>query len=141
MRYTNQTKLVITISAIVISIIIIVWAALKIKNTLRDTIQNSKLVDEANKEIDANAVTLTQSQLLTLCDKLYRAMKGIGTNEQAIFEVFQAINSRSDLLMLIKIFGVRDGETLKQWLYSDLNNSEIQKINYIIESKGINYKF
>ncbi len=66
---------------------------------------------------------------------------GWGTDEEAIYEVFETVNSRSDILSLIKEFGVVDGHTLTEWLNNELNASERQHLQEIIAAKGINYQF
>ena len=51
------------------------------------------------------------------------------------------MQSRSDVLQLIKVFGVKDGETLTEWINYDLSASEIDKNNTILATNDINYSF
>ena len=106
-----------------------------------DKAANQKLVDEANTTIKVEDISITQDQFHTYAQKLYKAMKGAGTDEKAIYEVFEAMNSRSDVQQLIKTFGVKDGENLAEWLYDDLSAGDIEHINAILATKSINYQF
>ena len=95
----------------------------------------------ANAEIKDTDVTLTPSELSNLADRLYSAMSGPGTDEEAVYAAFRLLRTRSDLMSLIKAFGVRKGETLPQWLTGDLSRREIEKLNAILVSNRINYSF
>lgn len=122
-------------------VVLFVYVGSKIKTKIEDTIVNNKLVDEANAEIDKNKLTLTNSQINTLSSKLYSAMKGAGTNEEAVFNGFAELNTRSDLELLLKTYGVKESKTLKEWLYDELSEDDIVHINEILASKNINYVF
>ncbi len=122
-------------------VVLLIWIISKVKNKIEDSIVNSKLVDEVNSEIDINKTTLTQSQLNTLSTKIYTALKGAGSDESAIYAAIEEVQTRTDLLQLIKTFGVKDSLTMKEWLYDDLSVDEIAHINNILSSKNINYVF
>lgn len=132
----------IVITAIVIVIIaIVILIVVKYKGALTDAIKNRQLADALNEEIDPDTITLTQTQLNTFASSLYAAMKGWGTDEEKIYSVFRSMGSRSDVLQLIKTYGVKDGENLSEWLYDDLTAKEIDKINNILANNNINYQF
>lgn len=132
----------IVISVLILIVIIVLFVfVLKGKNAITDAVTESKLIKEANYEIATDQITLTSSQFATLATKIYKAVKGAGTDEDAIYAAFLSVNSRSDVLKLISTFGVRDGMTLKEWLYDDLSTDEITKINDILSSKNILYTF
>lgn len=139
----NVKKIAIIGGIAVVSIIVIVllWNWLKAK--LSDTMTEAQL-NEVNKlEITPTDVTVTGSQMQSLISKLKAAFGrwGWGTDEDAIYEVFETVNSRSDILTLIKEFGVVDGHTLTEWLNKELNTSERDHLQQIIAAKGINYQF
>jgi len=64
-----------------------------------------------------------------------------GTDEEAIYRVFNSLKNSADLLKLISAFGVRDDESLAAALRDDLDSEEMQKINQILSSKNIAYSF
>lgn len=95
--------------------------------------------------------------------QLVGAISGCGTDEDAIYSVFQQMNNKADVLKLISVFGVQiyvpcfwsnpvDYELyeigakifkggLAAFLAFDLELSEMKKINDILAAKGIDYKF
>jgi hypothetical protein len=70
-----------------------------------------------------------------------------GTDEQAIYDVFNLMKNNIDVALLIKAFGKRrvefstQDQELGAHLSNDLDSSEITKINNILSSKGITYRF
>ena len=104
--------------------------------------QAQKKLDELlDNEITAEAVTLKEATAKALADKLYEAMDGWGTDEAAIYEVMNEMNTRSDVVLLIKTFGVRDGKNLVQWITSELNAKDRAQVNNILATNNVNYKF
>ena len=140
----NQKKLIIAgivVLVVTVIVIVVIYKFKDIKDLVVDHNANQKLVDELNKEIKADDITLTQVQLNACASKLYAAMKGAGTNEKKIYEVFEMMKTRSDVLQLIKTFGIKDGENLNEWLLDDCSASEISHINEILATNNINYQF
>lgn len=134
-------KQITIIVGCVLALIVVIWAIVAIKGKIGDAVTNSKLIDEVNKEIDTNKITLTQSQINTLASKIYTAVSGAGTDEEAIYDAFSTLSSYSDLQQLNKTFSVKEHMTLREWLRDDLSTSEINHINEILASKNINYVF
>jgi hypothetical protein len=107
--------------------------------------------------------TYSASQYEGFAQKLVQAMDSCGTSESSIYSVFQSMKNKADVLSLITAFSVRYytpcsatnpisyaqyifnnkafGGSLATWLEYDLTNSEIAKINKILEEKNIDYKF
>jgi hypothetical protein len=93
----------------------------------------------------ASYSSATYSQL---ADKIYAAvMYTWGTDEQAIYDAFNLMKNNIDVAMLIKAFGKRRLEFSTQdaelgaHLSNDLDSTEIAKVNSILSSKGITYRF
>lgn len=86
--------------------------------------------------------TMTESQALIYANKLYSAMKGAGTNETEVMQVFQSCVNDDDVNLLIIKFSKRDGETLSEWINGDFNASSKEKyINSVLRAKGITKLF
>jgi hypothetical protein len=105
----------------------------------------------------------TDSQFETWANALVQAMNGCGTDEQAIFDVIDWMANEADIRKLITVFGLRYiepcgwhspveylvysvndkayGGDLTTWLYYELSSSEIAKVNEILGSKGISFRF
>lgn len=137
----NWVKLAITIVVIGVAGWVLTFLLIKGIAFLKNKALEKKVVDKANAEIKDTDVTLTPSELSNLADRLYSAMSGPGTDEEAVYAAFRLLRTRSDLMSLIKAFGVRKGETLPQWLTGDLSRREIEKLNAILVSNRINYSF
>lgn len=130
------------IAIVVLIIFFVVWNRFgKSKQETEDANKERDIANEVNNAITTSNVSLSQVQLNTLADKLYNAVKGAGTDEKSIYDAMRTLQTKDDVLALIKTFSVRDSMTLREWLYDDLNNSEISKINDILLSKGISFSF
>ena len=132
----------VLVAIVVLIIFFVVWDKFgKSKEETKEEEKKGNLNEEINKEINKKNITLSQVQLNTLADKIFKAVSGIGTDERSILDAFRTLKTTDDVLALIKTFGVRDTMTLREWLYDDLSNSEISKINDIFLSKGISFSF
>ena len=130
------------IAIVVLIMFFVVWNRFgKSKQETEDANKQRDIANEVNNAITTSNVTLSQVQLNTLADKIYKAVKGSGTDEKSIYDAMRTLVTKDDVLALIKTFSVRDSMTLREWLYDDLNNSEVSKINDILLSKGISFAF
>lgn len=113
--------------------------------------QESKQID---KDIKAEGnTTYANSQFIIWANRLEQAMFDVGTDEAAIYNIFNYLKTDGDLLTLIKAFGMRrysggflpaflnEKLSLVQWIQEELNTSEMKKLNDILKSKGIKYRF
>jgi len=124
---------------------------------------------EAQKELNAllaNGAKLSygNSQYETFSQQLVEAMRGCGTNEAKVYDVFNRMKNKADVLKLISVFGIRiytpcalsnpissslglfglakeAGGSLIAWLNYDLTSAELNKVNSILSSKNIDYSF
>jgi hypothetical protein len=71
----------------------------------------------------------------------------LGTNEQAIYAIFNKMVNDLDVAKLIVAFGVQRVEfsfqkvPLGAWLSSELDSDELEVINKILRNKNIKYQF
>ena len=138
----TKVKTVLIVVAIIIVVVIMTWGIMKLTGASKkidDKLAEQKLSDIIDSEISNHS--LSELEATTYAQKLYTAMKGLGTDEEAIYEVFSQLRSYSDILYLMKVFGVKDRKTLAEWLTAELNSKERQKLNDILSEKGIAYKF
>ena len=80
-------------------------------------------------------------------------MFDIGTDENAIFEVFGSLRTNGDFIKLKQAFGIREYSGgylpgfvspdlgLDGWIQQELDGSEINELNAILQRKGITYRF
>jgi hypothetical protein len=70
-----------------------------------------------------------------------------GTQEDEIYDVFASMKSDIDISKLISAFGKRrmyltfSDAPLKQWIQAEMDSKEIAKINSILQSNKIAYRF
>lgn len=126
---------------VLIVLVVVFWG--KIKNLFEQLLNKSALNSDLQVHINqtGESPTLSNATFNMLANKLYTAMKGIGTDEDTVYSVFGQLNNTADMLKLIAVFGTRDGETLDQWIRGDLASWEIAKLNRLLSNKGIAYSF
>lgn len=91
---------------------------------------------------------------VNLADTIEGATKGlvagIGTDEEAIYDVFKKMNNNLDVILLEKAFGEREAADciwgcpalrLGAFIIDDASASVIEEINTILSAKGITIKF
>lgn len=96
--------------------------------------------------------TYPNSQFLAWANRLEQAMFDIGTDEDAIFEIFAQLRNNTDFLTLKAAFGIRNytggflpglvsGDlSLDGWIQQELDSSEISELNSILSENGITYR-
>jgi hypothetical protein len=121
---------------------------------------NSELAQLANQGVHP---TYNDSQFEAFSVAIDGAVAGCGTDEEAIFSVFRAMKNEADIRKLISVFGVRyltpcvysDPVSYSIWLANhqaypgdlasflatDLSSGDVQEINEILKSNGIEYQF
>lgn len=129
-------------AAITLLVIVVAIIVYKIsKKFLTNELTEVQLNHITNLELNEQKVTLPQTEINSLVGKLKAAFGkyGFATDESAVYEVFEALSNRDDLLLLIKTFGVYEGHTLTEWISKELNENERKHVQSILTSKGINY--
>ena len=101
----------------------------------------NKYLKTTNKEIIKSQLSFQDTDYSNMANALLGAMKGLGTDEDTIYSVFNRMETESDVRKLVASFGLQNGKTLQQWLLSELSKTEQAKLNALLETKGINYTF
>ena len=124
--------------------------------------------DLAKTKNDLNALSqqgiqpsFLSSQYTVFANAIKQAGYGVGTDEKAIYAVFDKMKNDSDVLKLYDAFGIfkypcnateyplstlfgksdcGSGD-LAQFLTDELDTTEIQQINNILSKKGIKFRF
>ncbi len=144
---------------VVLGIIILVVLIIAIGSVIRSfkKTPDEQDAERVKKSIDKNNVTLKDADFVTMAGQLDSAFNDtFGTDEDAIYRVFGMLNTVDDLYSLINVFGKKPsdwreiilapfaakGDTdLGGWMTAELDEDEIAKVNGILSSKGIKYKF
>ncbi len=149
----------VIISAVVIFIIIILAVLLiKFVPKLLKRSQEEKEKDAYRSSIDPQKVTLTPADFVSMANALDAAFNYVfGTDEEVIYSVFERLNTKDDLFSLMDAFGRKRSDVytrvlapigatweeadLTRWINDELDSSEKAKVNQILASKGIAFKF
>lgn len=94
----------------------------------------------ANTKIEKSKLTISVSDAALFANTLYGAMMDFGTDEASIFNTISKINTKDDMLLVIKTFGMKQyliggraaflGQdyNLIGWLRAELSEGDIAKI-------------
>ena len=138
-------KKIIRISIYVVVAIVAIWILWRVGRKIADKIVSNKKGRELEGSIDYSKLTYDLPQYNSFATQLYNAMKGGGTTWEVVGEVFGKMETRSDVLMLKKAYGVKDGEDLEEWIagetYWPFTGKKEEYINKILAAKSINYTF
>ena len=88
-----------------------------------------------------NNATLSEAQLRGLASKIKSSWHWYNDEEGKIYAAFESLNNYYDLLLLTKYYGLNGGASLEDDITKRLSNNEINKINEILNNKGINFNF
>jgi len=96
----------------------------------------SEIEDKAEKATGIAAFPAAYYE--TLANRIFIAMKGLGTNEKEVINVIDQLSSNRDAGMLDAAFGIRQNESLGSWLLSD---GEALNVELQMQKNGLNYTF
>lgn len=140
----KKLQIIALVVVVVLIVILVLWIKAKKKKDEdegEDENNDVNLIEAADNNIQISNLTLTSAQFESLCVKLLAAMKGLGTDEDAIYEAFDVLGSYSDVQFLVKTFGRRSDKTLPEWISSELSTKEVATLNGILLAKSIHYSF
>lgn len=129
---------------LVLLVVIVIVAIYKIaKGFLSDELTAAQQEHINEKEIVTQEVSVPKTEMNNLVAKLKAAFGsfGWGTDEDAVYAVFEQMNSRSDVLSLVNAFSVYEGHTLGEWMNKELSLKELAHVQEILATKGITYTF
>lgn len=126
---------------LVIVLLVVFWN--RLKALFQSAVNKGANVNALNEHTQETGehTTLSSVTYQALANRLYQACKGLGTDEDAVYNVFNQMNNTADVLKLVSVFGLMDGHDLDWWMRSELNRWEIKKVNNILAGKNIAYQF
>lgn len=141
-----RRAIVIGVILIVVIILLVIFRA-RIKSLFQrigNRIANNEMENQWNKDT-GEVATISRAQLQVMANKLYQAADGAGTDEDAIFAVFNQLNNTADLYALISAYGTKNGLDLPGMIRDELGDHwptyELSNLNKILTNKGIAYQF
>jgi hypothetical protein len=116
----------------------------------REEGEQKVITGELDTETKATPLSYPASQYATFANIIETAGFDIGTDEDAIYTVFRSLKNNADYLALsnawgkptrkIYDFGIGYNVTLPQYIRWEMNDTEVNRINSILQSKNIKYR-
>jgi hypothetical protein len=145
-----QYKILIGAVGVVGAYLLIKKFQVEIKAFINKRKQNENVTDELKDAEKKQPLTYPLSQYDNFANIIETACFDLGTDEQAIYQVFYRLKNNADFLQLAKAWGnptrryyeyfVPMDFTLVQMLRYDMSDSECQVVNQILAKKGIKYR-
>jgi hypothetical protein len=152
----KNAKLIVYGVFILIGGIAVFMIGKKIKNLFGgNTYKEQNLQEDVtNLDLRGEDITITQEDATLLASNMLIAMDRFGTDEQAIFDAMDQIQTRGDLLLVIKTFGVKlysgidmpknfvdrlwsTAKDLQGWLRAELTGSDLARVKAKFDSLGV----
>lgn len=145
---------------VIIAIIILVFLLISWYRSSRKRRQQEKQFNDDYKTLTQQGgqkASFLATNYTQFADRIYEAgcigAFCYGTDEEAIFKVFEQMVNELDVLLLVKAFGLREergtfclpgmdcGLGLGAWLQTELGEDDFTEINKILSQKEIKYQF
>jgi hypothetical protein len=122
---------------------------------IRDNNESRNVKGDLN-DLNANKTTkqtISDSQASGFASRIFVALNGNGTDESAIYDVFNNVVNDADVLAIIKAFGNKELTNSLLWetvvykgglsgaIQDEFDSAEIEKLNSILAGKNIKYRF
>jgi hypothetical protein len=137
---SNPKRMIALFLIIAVILVVFFVSYSKIQEMILSLRNKSDQQNIINQEIQqtGSSPSFTDSQYRDFANKLEADMSGINVSHDATYAIFNQMQNKVDILKLNAAFGVRDNETLSEWLHSELWLS-VSKINKMLAAKGIDY--
>jgi hypothetical protein len=131
------------------------YAIYKINQKLGDTEEadrkeEGEVQNELAEESKKKPASYPDSQYRTFANTIETAGFDVGTDEAAIYSTFRKLKNNTDYLKLLTAWGKPNRKiydwgmgynyTLPQYIRYEMSDSEVKKVNDILQSKGIKYR-
>lgn len=143
-------KVVALLLLLGVVVLVFVLAKKKIKSFVSEVQQKNRLEEQIAARVEATGETPSyiDSEYETFANSIYNAVKGAGTDEDAVCRVLDKMKNDADMLKLEMAFGIRDGMDLRQWIRDDFSTTSflwmtmtVNDLNSTLNKRGISYQF
>jgi len=130
---------------IMIVIAIIIWIiSIQIKKLIGKMKNTTQIADLAAQGI---VPSYSDNEFYAMCNKLYDAMDGPGTDVQGVLSVYKQILNDADFAKLNSTFGIKGSSwfglekgDLNSWLTKEGNNL-VYQVNQILAQNGVTKRY
>jgi hypothetical protein len=152
----KNAKLIVYGTLLVVGGIALFIIGKKIKNLIGGPTFNAVTMNDqlSNLDINMSNVTISQADATIISNNLLVAMNWFGTDDQAIIDNLSRLQTKEDLVLIIKTFGIKlyDGfglgedwlsrkistpKDLNGWIRAELSGSNLQKVKDIYNNLGV----
>lgn len=144
MKLPELNQSLIIKSVIVLVVVVVLYFL--VRKAVR-TAKSDKYANDLKNEIIPDKLTYSLNQYEVFAERLHAVLYPLNTDEDVIYSIFNKMRTLSDVLQLVKAYGIRsialkfDDFSLVSAFQERLTESEIQKVNTILKSKNINFSF
>jgi len=116
-----------------------------IQNSLSNSVQSTYTVTSSEKN-EAKTNGFTESTATTYANRLYNAMKGVGTDEDTVVSTIESLKSAGELKMVCSAFGTQKYTTwslqtvygdLVTWLKDELSGSTLKRVKAVFNKFNV----
>lgn len=97
--------------------------------------------DVQNSNAIRSSATITEVEAKSIANKIRDAWGFINDDEEAVYNAFSRVGNLADLYLVMQMYGQYKNEDLEEAIHNRMNAGEIDKVNNILKSKGIGYRF
>ncbi|HPG11699.1 MAG: hypothetical protein EOL88_07000 [Bacteroidia bacterium] len=143
-----QHKKKLVYGLLILIIVIILW---KQGKKFLQKVSSKSLIKEAEQTVQEDNLTYPVEQYQIFSDRLFTAMNGIRTDEDAVYDVLSKMITKDDMLKLIATFGHQEDTewgifrafntngNLITWLQNELSDKEKEKVSEYFKKCGLEF--
>ena len=134
-EWFSNPKIAISLGIMVLIAGVVLWFFWdKIRDAIHAAKTQHKLQQDASQY---GAATLTDTQIRSLAEQIYRAMKGWGTNEAQVANVLSQLGNNADYAALCNAYYSLAQGSLDSRISTEGTTSELKQWRAILQGKGI----
>lgn len=139
MKWFLKLSLIMKIVVVIVAIVLLVIIYSRLKGFFSTVTTRSELEGKIDKlKSQGEKQNYSDNQYKSWANSLDKAMRGLGTDNDAVMKVFKRMKNELDVININKNFGVRDNENLGEWLYQD---GVAAMVNKQLTTQGINWQY
>ncbi len=130
---------------IAIGVVVLAIIALIINAILKNHNLSDSYTRESDNEVVSSELSFSSLEYKGMAERLYGAMNGLGTGESIILSVLGSLQTKSDWLKIVAVFGVRESTlwtssfsgNLIQWFGTELTGDEMREVSDVLAKIGV----
>lgn len=101
--------------------------------TMSEQEKNDEKQNLSLTKVDTKKLSFTKDSYTKMANQIYKAVKGVGTDNANVIAVIGAMKNQDDWNMTIQSFGIRDNQNMVSWLRDEYKyNDKLKKAQLIV---------